>query len=155
MTTRVKFGRRDFLGRGAAAAAAAATAVVPGLGMAGNAGAADALSTAPASKPVGGLEYGDFAGRLGQRFVVSAPERKVTLTLVQATPGVTIPEQAKHGTAARTKSFSLLFSAADGPLFESGNYQFSHPELGRMKLFAHPVGQAAAGSGVRYEVVFG
>jgi len=154
MTARVKFGRRDFLGRGTAAAAALGAAVVPGLGVAAGAEDSPNALIGKGSKSVGALAYGDFAGRLGQRFMVSAPERRVALTLLEASGCSASARACLPAGGVRQEPFSLLFAAPTGTLFESGTYQFSHPDLGRMKLFTHQVGAATAGWAVQYQVVF-
>ena len=148
---RVKFGRRDFLGRGAAAAAAIGAAVMPGLNQAADAGAAGAVS----SKPIGALARTDFAPLVGQRFMVNAPEQRVALTLVEAEICLDKSGACRPANSLRAESFSLIFTAPAGTVFESGTYQFSHPALGRLKLFTHPVGQVLAGRETRYQVVFG
>lgn len=154
MSAPITLGRRKFLGCGTAAATALAAAMVPGLGGAAALGVSGTAEATARSKDIGDLTHADFSGRVGQRFAVNAPEQRVPLTLIKtgSCSGNAACVAAHQG---RAEPFSLLFTAPAGSLFESGTYQFSHPEMGRMKLFVSSVGMVSPGRRVHYEVVFG
>jgi hypothetical protein len=62
-------------------------------------------------------------------------------------------ERAGPGAAGRERApFSLVFHAAEGPVYPQGIYPLEHDVLGNFALFMVPIGRDA--EGVKYEAVF-
>jgi hypothetical protein len=93
------------------------------------------------------LTHDDFAGRVGERFTLSAPTGDtLELTLAEATAS---PE---HAQAGRRTPFSLIFHGALSPYAPQGTWRVEHEEIGALDVFLVPIGPE--GDAMRYEAVF-
>jgi hypothetical protein len=103
---------------------------------------------------VAGLEwltYADFAGRVGETFMVAADGGDRTeIELVEATEGLEAGGPGPEGQERR--QFSLVFRGAPGAPLPQGIRQLTHEALGELDLFLVPIGSDA--TGVRYEAAF-
>jgi hypothetical protein len=103
---------------------------------------------------VAGLEwltYADFAGRVGETFVVAADDGDRTeIELVEATEGLEDGGPGPDG--QQRKQFSLVFRGAAGAPMPQRIRQLTHETLGELDLFLVPIGSDA--TGVRYEAAF-
>ncbi|GAB3242635.1 DUF6916 family protein [Nocardioides dilutus] len=101
-----------------------------------------------------GLEWltcADFAGRVGDTFVVAADGADRTeIELVEATEGLEAGGPGPDGQERR--QFSLVFRGPPGAPMQQGIRQLTHHTLGELDLFLVPIGSDAAG--VRYEAAF-
>jgi hypothetical protein len=94
------------------------------------------------------LVFEDFAGRVGEVFVVGEPTfPAIPLTLTEAEP---LP--ARMGPKGMRPPFSLIFLAKDPRVLAQRLYRMEHEELGAVTIFLVPVGKDAAG--VSYQAVF-
>lgn len=97
------------------------------------------------------LTYADFAGRVGETFVLAAEGGDRTeIELVEATEGLQAGGPGPDGQERR--QFSLVFRGAPGAPLPQGTRQLTHETLGELELFLVPIGSDAAG--VRYEAAF-
>ena len=97
------------------------------------------------------LTCGDFAGRVGDSFDMTADGAKVTpVELVEA---VESTEPGGTGPDGQTRNqFSLVFLGPTSPHLPQGTYLLTHAELGELTLFLVPIGADA--DGIRYEAAF-
>jgi hypothetical protein len=97
------------------------------------------------------LTYGDFAGRLGDSFDVTAGDAAgPSVELVEATEST---EPGGKGPDGQTRmQFSLVFRGPTTPLLPQATYRLSHAELGELDLFLVPLG--AESDGIRYAAAF-
>ena len=97
------------------------------------------------------LTYEDFAGRVGDRFEITAPAGSgVTLTLAAATLGDHAGGLGPDNEPRQ--QFSLLFRGPAAPALGQGTYSLEHDGLNGLALFLVPLGPDADGQ--RYEAAF-
>jgi hypothetical protein len=98
------------------------------------------------------LTCADFAGRVGDRFGVTADDASLPpMELVEATEST---EPGGRGPEGQTRmQFSLVFRGPTSPYLPQATYRLSHAELGQLDLFLVPIG--AESDGIRYEAAFG
>jgi len=97
------------------------------------------------------LTHDQFAGRLGERFAVTAGDGPpVPIELVETTEG---SEPGGRGPEGQERwQFSLVFRGPATPVMPQGIYPLAHPELDDLELFLVPIGPDA--EGMRYEAAF-
>jgi hypothetical protein len=125
--------RRGFLKRAAIGVGAAS---VPGAWAqiaAGQSGARQAFS----SDLSGQTSMQLFAAQTGTRFEVFGDSRAI-LTLASV-DDLRNPADSSYPQSGSRESFQLVFSGTGAPLAE-GTHNFSHPVLGKMKIFISPSG---------------
>jgi len=94
------------------------------------------------------LVFEDFAGRVGEVFVVGEPNfPAIPLTLAEAE---LLP--ARMGPEGMRPPFSLVFLAKDPRVLPQRLYRLEHEEMGDVTIFLVPVGKDA--EGVSYQAVF-
>ena len=93
----------------------------------------------------------DFAGRVGERFDVTAGGTAASaIELIEATEST---ESGGQGPDGRTRNqFSLVFRGPASPLLPQATYRLSHAELGELDVFLVPVGTEP--DGLRYQAAF-
>jgi hypothetical protein len=92
-----------------------------------------------------------FAGRIGERFQISAEPGELAAELVDATALTSMSGQPLE-TPGKRRAFSLVFLGPQEPILPQGIYGFEHQELGAFEIFVVPIDRDE--SGVRYEAVF-
>ena len=94
------------------------------------------------------LVFEDFADRLGEVFVVSAPNAPaIQLTLAEAAP---LP--ARMAAKGARPPFSLVFLGKDPRVLPQRLYRLEHGEMGKVTIFLVPVGKDE--QGVSYQATF-
>lgn len=97
----------------------------------------------------GWLTYDDFAGRVGEPFVLTGSEPLV-LELVEASVSSEAGGQGPGGQQRR--QFSLVFRGPAAPTLRQGTYPLQQADGSVLDLFLVPLGPDAAG--MRYEAAF-
>lgn len=98
---------------------------------------------------LGWLTYDDFAGRVGEPFVL-VDDDQVVLELVEASVS---PEAGGQGPGGeRRQQFSLVFRGPLAPTLRQGTYPLRQADGSVLDLFLVPLGPDA--SGMRYEAAF-
>ena len=97
------------------------------------------------------LTYEHFAGRVGERFDVTAGDGEgLALELVDATQG---SEPGGRGPDGQERlQFAVVFRGPADRVLPQGIRTLAHPELAELDLFLVPIGPDA--EGMRYEAAF-
>jgi hypothetical protein len=94
------------------------------------------------------LTYETFAGRVGEKFKITAPDGdEIELTLAEA-----ILAPGNYGMPERRAPFSLIFHGPLSPFAPQATWPLGHPELEGLELFLVPIGPE--GEVMRYQAVF-
>lgn len=97
------------------------------------------------------LTYADFAGRVGERFDLTADvDPPMVLELVGATEGSELGGPGPEGEERR--QFALVFRGPATPVLPQATYSVVHADVGELALFLVPIGPAA--EGMQYEAAF-
>ena len=100
---------------------------------------------------LGWLTYADFAGRVGERFELTADvDPPLGLELVEATESSELGGSGPDGQERR--QFSLVFRGPSTPVLPQSTYALAHADLGELALFLVPISQDAEGTS--YEAAF-
>jgi len=97
---------------------------------------------------VEGFTIDTFSARIGERFLISAPESAfVEAQLTEATAA-----GAAESTLGERVPFSLVFRGPLEPILPQRIYRFEHDALGAFDIFIVPIGPD--GTGMQYQAVF-
>jgi hypothetical protein len=94
--------------------------------------------------------YDDFAGHVGEEFLVAPAGEELALTLVEVTTG---PEPGGTGPEGTSRQqFSLVFRGPRQPVLDQAIHELRHATMTGLDLFLVPLGPD--GDGMRYEAAF-
>jgi hypothetical protein len=94
------------------------------------------------------LTYHSFGPYLDQTFHVKSGEDTLELTLLEAVPIGSAPQDGKR------HPFSVVFLGPAEPILPQRIYDLEHAEMGKLSLFLVPLGPDRTARGMRYEAVF-